>query len=129
MASLPMGSLAAHISMAPVAGATGPSTVLIMGAPLLAGPSAPPPAASTSMDVNYGSPLTDPLSEGNENNASSCHGCTCQHVTNLVTFLVGLTRGFHPVGEGVSSINILLITFATCIGFLTFLLHLLVFYQ
>ena len=38
MAGFPMGSLTTHISMAPVIGATGPSTVPIMGAPPLAGP-------------------------------------------------------------------------------------------
>ena len=72
-AGLPTGSLAAHISMASVTGATEPSIIPILGALLLAGPSTPPPAASTSMDVNYGNPLTDPPSEGNENDASGWH--------------------------------------------------------
>ena len=33
----------------------------------------PPPAMSTSIDVDYGSPLTDPLSESNEDDTSSEH--------------------------------------------------------
>ena len=73
MVGLPMGSLAACISTAPIAGVTEPSIVLIVGALPLAGPLVPPPAASTSMDVDYGSPLTGPPSEGNENDASGQH--------------------------------------------------------
>ena len=73
MAGLPTGSLAARIAMAPVTGAAGPSTTLILGALLLAGPLAPPPTALTSMDVDYGSPLTGPLSESGNNDASGHH--------------------------------------------------------
>ena len=68
-----MGNLAARITMEPATGVAGPSAALILGAPPLANPSAPLPAASTSMDVDYGSPLTDPLSEGNDIGASGCH--------------------------------------------------------
>ena len=73
MASLPAGSLAAYISTAPIAGVTKPSIIPFMGALPLAGPSAPPPAVSTSMDIDYSSPLTDPPSEGNEDNTSGQH--------------------------------------------------------
>ena len=73
MASPSTGSLAARITMAPATGVAGPSAALILGAPPLANPSAPLPAVSTSMDVDYGSPLTDPPSEGNDIGASSCH--------------------------------------------------------
>ena len=48
------------------------TTAPIVGAPPLAGPSAPPPTALTSMDVDYGSPLMDPPSEG-DNDASGRH--------------------------------------------------------
>ena len=72
-AGLPMGSLTAQIAMAPITGATGPSTTPILGAPLLASPSAPPPAMSASMDVDYGSPLTNPPSEGDNNDTSGHH--------------------------------------------------------
>ena len=68
-----MGSLAARIAMAPVTGAAGPSTAPILGAPPLANPSAPQPAMSTFMDVDYGSPLMDPPSEGDKNDTSSRH--------------------------------------------------------
>ena len=68
-----MGSLAAQITTAPATGVAGPSAAPILGAPLLANPSAPLPSVSTSMDVNYGSPLTDPPSEGNDIGASGCH--------------------------------------------------------
>ena len=69
-----MGSLAAQITTAPVPGVAGGSTAPILGAPLLANPSAPLPATSTSMDVDYGSPLTDPPSEGNDIGASTVRG-------------------------------------------------------
>ena len=59
--------------MAPIMGATGPSTTLILGALPLANPLAPLPAVSTVMDVDYGSPLTDPPAEGDKNDASSRH--------------------------------------------------------
>ena len=58
---------------APITGAAGPPTALILGAPPLANPLAPLPAASTFMDVDYGSPLTDPQSEGDKNDASGHH--------------------------------------------------------
>ena len=67
------GSLAARITTTPVTGVAGPSIAPILGAPLLVNPSVPLPAASTSMDVDYGSPLTDPPSEGNNCDASSRH--------------------------------------------------------
>ena len=57
----------------PATGVTGPSAALILGALPFANPSAPLPATSTSMDVDYGSPLTDPPSEGNNIGASSRH--------------------------------------------------------
>ena len=47
----------------------------------------------------------------------------------MAAFLVGLTLGLCPVGEGVSDIKISLIVFATCIGSFLFLWHLLIFYQ
>ena len=59
--------------MAPITGAAGPSTAPILGALLLANPLALLPTALTFMDVNYGSPLMDPLSEGDKNDTSSCH--------------------------------------------------------
>ena len=68
-----MGSLAAQITTAPATGVAGPSTAPILGAPPLANPLAPLPTASTSMDVDYGSPLADPPSEGNDIGASGCH--------------------------------------------------------
>ena len=73
MAGPSMGSLAARITMAPVTGVAGPSTALILGALPLANPLAPLPTASTSMDVDYGSPLTDPPSEGHDIGASGRH--------------------------------------------------------
>ena len=73
MAGPAAGSLTAQITTTPVTGVAGPSTAPILGAPLLVNPSVPLPAASTSMDVDYGSPLTDPPSEGNNHDASSRH--------------------------------------------------------
>ena len=73
MAGPSTGSLAARITMAPATGVAGPSATPILGAPPLANPSAPLPAVSTSMDVDYGNPLTDPLSEGNDIGTSSRH--------------------------------------------------------
>ena len=67
------GSLAARITTTPVTGVAGPSIAPILGAPPLVNPSVPLPTASTSMDVDYGSPLTDPPSEGNNHDASGCH--------------------------------------------------------
>ena len=68
-----VGSLAARITTTPVTGVAGPSTAPILGALPLVNPSVPLPAASTSMEVNYGSPLMDPPSEGNNHNASGRH--------------------------------------------------------
>ena len=68
-----VGSLAARITTTPVTGVAGPSTAPILGAPPLVNPSVPLPAMSTSMDVDYGSPLTDPPSEGNNHDASGRH--------------------------------------------------------
>ena len=73
MAGLSAGSLAACISMAPITSVAKPPIVPIMGALPLAGPSALHPAMLTSMDVNYGSPLTVPLSEGSKDNTSGQH--------------------------------------------------------
>ena len=73
MAGPSTGSLAARIAMAPITGAAGASTAPILGALPLANPLAPLPAMSTFMDVDYGSPLMDPPSEGDKNDASGCH--------------------------------------------------------
>ena len=87
MAGLPMGSLAACISTAPITDASEPAIVPIVGAPPLAGPLAPLPTMSTSMDVDYGSPLTDPLSEGNKNDTSGQHEDLDVPVSMLPTWL------------------------------------------
>ena len=73
MAGPSTGSLAARIATAPITGAAGHSTTPILGAPPLANPLAPLPTVSTSMDVDYGSPLMDPPSEGDKNDASGRH--------------------------------------------------------
>ena len=44
-----------------------------------------------------------------------CFASLYQHPW-MAAFLVGLTLGLRPVGEGVSDIKILLIAIATCIG-------------
>ena len=66
-------SLTAQITMAPATGVARPSAAPILEAPPLANPLAPLPAVSTSMYVDYGSPLTDPPSEGNNIVTSGHH--------------------------------------------------------
>ena len=73
MAGPAVGSPTAQITTTPVTGVAGPSTAPILGAPPFVNPSVPLPAVSTSMDVDYGSPLMDPPSEGNNHDTSGRH--------------------------------------------------------